>query len=89
MNTMLTRLRDAALDTADEVLRINLNLKAAELEDALLRLTCTPTEAILREVTGHWRHGLRLIEFAAWKARKPLKTFEPVPSLTEVASTAL
>ena len=61
---MLTALRNAAIDCQDETIRFNLNIIAAELEDALGSLARAPTEDNLRAVVGHHAHGKHMMDHA-------------------------
>lgn len=73
MKQMLQTLRNAAVDSNDDLLRFNLNLTAAELEDSLIALTQWPTEENLRRVNGHWAHGVKLMGHAEERLRQVTK----------------
>lgn len=62
--TMIQTLRDAAADAQDEMIRFNLNIIAAELEDALGALARAPTSDNLQVVVGHHAHGKRMMDHA-------------------------
>lgn len=61
---MIQTLRNAAVDCQDEMIRFNLNIIAAELEDALSALAKSPTVDNLTAVIGHHAHGKRMMDHA-------------------------
>lgn len=66
---MIQTLRDAAVDSQNELVRYNLNLIAAELEDAITAFKSNATEENLRRMTGHWSHGVGIMAKAKACAR--------------------